>query len=119
MMSVGTFIAPLLVGPFSLRFGRKHGLWAATLLIYIAAALQIGTTSKGVLYFARLLMGKEMIFTFAYSVLMFAYIRVFDRLVHNFCSAICSRSRPCPPTRHNLCILPNFPVSGRHHWLFH
>jgi MFS family permease len=60
-MSIGTFLAPLLVGPFSSKFGRKPGLWAATVLIYIAAGLQIGTTSKGVLYLARFLMGKVII----------------------------------------------------------
>lgn len=57
MMTVGTFVSPLLVGPFSSKFGRKYGLWAATVLIYVAAGIQIGTSSKGVLYFARFLMG--------------------------------------------------------------
>ncbi|OQU97757.1 hypothetical protein CLAIMM_03642 [Cladophialophora immunda] len=56
-MTVGTFVSPLLVGPFSSRFGRKPGSWVAILLIYAAAAIQIGTTSKEVLYFARFLMG--------------------------------------------------------------
>lgn len=58
IMTVGTFISPLLVGPFSSKFGRKVGLWSATILIYVAAILQIATTSKGVLYFGRLLMGE-------------------------------------------------------------
>ncbi|KIX91938.1 uncharacterized protein Z520_12327 [Fonsecaea multimorphosa CBS 102226] len=57
IMTVATFVSPLLVGPFSSRFGRKPGPWAAILLIYAAAAIQIGTTSKEVLYFARFLMG--------------------------------------------------------------
>lgn len=61
-MTVGTFVSPLLVGPFSSKFGRKYGLWAATVLIYIAAGIQIGTTSKGVLYFARFLMGIQTLF---------------------------------------------------------
>lgn len=36
LMTIGTFVASLLVGPVSSKFGRKHGLWAAATLNAIA-----------------------------------------------------------------------------------
>ncbi|ETI27077.1 hypothetical protein G647_09759 [Cladophialophora carrionii CBS 160.54] len=57
LMTIGTFLSSLMVGPFSMKFGRRHGLWAAALLNYVATAIQLGTTSKGALYFSRLLLG--------------------------------------------------------------
>ncbi|KAI1125005.1 MFS transporter [Nemania abortiva] len=57
LMTIGTLIGSILVGPFSSNFGRKAGLWAASLLNFIATAIMIGTTSLGSLYFARLLLG--------------------------------------------------------------
>ncbi|KAI3337506.1 MFS transporter [Xylariaceae sp. AK1471] len=57
LMTIGTLISSLLVGPFSSRFGRKAGLWAASLLNFIATAIMLGTISVGALYFARLLLG--------------------------------------------------------------
>ena len=30
LMTVGTFVGSLLIGPFSTRFGRKYGLWTAS-----------------------------------------------------------------------------------------
>lgn len=56
-MTIGTFVSSLLVGPFSSKFGRKHGLWAATVLNYVATAIMLGTTNVGALYFARLVLG--------------------------------------------------------------
>ena len=56
-MTIGTFVSSLLVGPFSSKFGRKYGLWAASLLNFISTAIMIATTSVGALYFARLLLG--------------------------------------------------------------
>jgi hypothetical protein len=58
LMTIGTFLSSLLVGPFSARFGRRHGLWAAALLNFIATGIQLGTTSKAALYVARLILGK-------------------------------------------------------------
>lgn len=57
LMTVGTFVASLLVGPFSTKFGRKHGLWTASLVNCVATAIMLGTTNFGALYFARLILG--------------------------------------------------------------
>ncbi|KAI5861966.1 MFS transporter [Durotheca rogersii] len=57
LMTIGTFIGSLLVGPFSARFGRRHGLWAACALNYVSTAIMIGATNFGALYFARFLLG--------------------------------------------------------------
>ncbi|KAK3311807.1 hypothetical protein B0H66DRAFT_609066 [Apodospora peruviana] len=46
-MTIGTFVGSLLVGPFSSSFGRRHGLWSATLMNFIATAIMIGTTKPG------------------------------------------------------------------------
>jgi MFS family permease len=58
LMTIGTFLSSLLVGPFSSRFGRRNGLWAAALLNFVATGIQLGTTSKAALYVARLILGK-------------------------------------------------------------
>ncbi|KAK7897626.1 hypothetical protein LTR67_004255 [Exophiala xenobiotica] len=57
LMTIGTFLSSLLVGPFSAKFGRRHGLWAATVLNFVATSIQLGTTSKAALYVARLILG--------------------------------------------------------------
>ncbi|KAH8160421.1 hypothetical protein CIB48_g7819 [Xylaria polymorpha] len=57
LMTIGTLVGSLLVGPFSSRFGRKAGLWSASLLNFVATAIMLGTTNLGALYFARLLLG--------------------------------------------------------------
>ncbi|KAI1092260.1 general substrate transporter [Rostrohypoxylon terebratum] len=57
LMTIGTFVGSLSVGPFSSKLGRRHGLWAASILNYIATAVMIGTTNLKALYFARLLLG--------------------------------------------------------------
>ncbi|KAI1103859.1 general substrate transporter [Jackrogersella minutella] len=57
LMTIGTFIGSLSVGPFSSRYGRRHGLWTASILNFIATAIMIGTTNLGALYFARFLLG--------------------------------------------------------------
>ncbi|KIW86706.1 uncharacterized protein Z519_12692 [Cladophialophora bantiana CBS 173.52] len=57
LMTIGTFVSSLLVGPFSARFGRRQGLWAATILNFVATSIQLGTTSKAALYVARLILG--------------------------------------------------------------
>jgi MFS family permease len=58
LMTIGTFVGSLLVGPFSSKFGRKQGLWAASLINFVATAIMIGTTNIGALYFARFILGK-------------------------------------------------------------
>ena len=57
LMTIGTFVGSLLIGPFSSKFGRKMGLWSASLLNLIATAIMIGTTNLGALYFSRLVLG--------------------------------------------------------------
>ncbi|KAK5055229.1 hypothetical protein LTR84_012979 [Exophiala bonariae] len=57
LMTIGTFVSSLMVGPFSAKFGRRHGLWAATFLNYVATSIQLGTTSKAALYVSRLILG--------------------------------------------------------------
>lgn len=58
LMTIGTFVGSLLVGPFSSKFGRKQGLWAASLINLVATAVMIGTTNLGALYFARFILGE-------------------------------------------------------------
>ncbi|KAL2399167.1 hypothetical protein ABEF94_000102, partial [Exophiala dermatitidis] len=69
LMTIGTFVSSLMVGPFSVRFGRLHGLWAATVLNFVATSVQIGTTSKAALYVARLILGEIVL-----SPLLFAFV---------------------------------------------
>ena len=57
LMTIGTFVSSLLVGPFSSKFGRKTGLWTASVLNFVATAVMLGTTSVGALYAARLILG--------------------------------------------------------------
>lgn len=59
LMTIGTFVGSLLVGPFSSKFGRKGGLWAASIINVVSTAIMIGTTHLGALYFARLILGKQ------------------------------------------------------------
>lgn len=58
LMTIGTFIGSLAVGPFSARFGRRQGLWAASIINIASTAVMIGTTNLGALYFARLILGQ-------------------------------------------------------------
>ncbi|KAI0880607.1 general substrate transporter [Annulohypoxylon maeteangense] len=57
LMTIGTFVGSLSVGPFSSKLGRRNGLWAASILNYIATAIMIGTTNIGALYLARFILG--------------------------------------------------------------
>ncbi|KAF2015252.1 MFS transporter [Aaosphaeria arxii CBS 175.79] len=57
LMVIGTFFSSLMVGPFSQRFGRRMGLWCATIVNFVATGIMLGTTSKAALYFARFLLG--------------------------------------------------------------
>jgi MFS family permease len=57
LMTVGTLVGSLLIGPFSQRFGRRNGLWTASALNAISTAIMMGATTVGPLYFARFLLG--------------------------------------------------------------
>ncbi|KAL1964463.1 hypothetical protein VTN77DRAFT_6889 [Rasamsonia byssochlamydoides] len=57
LLTLGAFISSLVAGVFSAFLGRKYALWAACILNFVALAIQIATTDKGVLYFGRLLLG--------------------------------------------------------------
>lgn len=57
LMTIGTFLGSLLVGPFSSKFGRRYGLWTASLLNLVSTAMMLGTTNLGALYFARFILG--------------------------------------------------------------
>ncbi|KAL1861769.1 hypothetical protein VTK73DRAFT_6919 [Phialemonium thermophilum] len=57
LMTIGTFVGSLLVGPFSSRFGRRHGLWTASALNFLSTAIMIGSTNIGAMYFARFILG--------------------------------------------------------------
>jgi len=68
LLTLGQLVGNLLVGPFSSRFGRRHGLWVASCLNFISTAIMIGTTSIKVLYFARFLLGVSIGWFFTFSV---------------------------------------------------
>lgn len=57
LMTIGTFVGSLMVGPYSARFGRRPALWIASLLNFVATSIMIGTTSLAALYVARFLLG--------------------------------------------------------------
>lgn len=59
LMTVGTFVGSLAIGPFSSRFGRRNGLWTASALNAISTGIMMGTTTVGPLYFARFLLGES------------------------------------------------------------
>ena len=63
LMTIGTFVGSLLVGPFSSKLGRRWGLWVASLINMISTAIMIGTTHLGALYFARLILGEQLTMT--------------------------------------------------------
>ncbi|KAH6718166.1 MFS transporter [Leptodontidium sp. MPI-SDFR-AT-0119] len=67
LMTIGTFVGSLLVGPVSSKFGRRHGLWAATALNAVSTAMMLGTTSVETLYVARLILGVSVGWFFTFS----------------------------------------------------
>jgi hypothetical protein len=101
-----------LVGPVSSKFGRRVGLWAASLLNFVATAIMLGTTSLGALYFARLLLG-EHTFPTVWETLLRFYTRYICRLVSDVLTALRPRSRAGSLERHRIrCIsMPTI------HWL--
>ena len=56
-LQIGTIIGVLLTHYFGRYYGRRPGIWAATIVSFIAAGVQVGTTSLIGLYFGRLLIG--------------------------------------------------------------
>ncbi|EAU38341.1 predicted protein [Aspergillus terreus NIH2624] len=57
LLTLGSFISSLVAGFFSAYLGRRAALWLACVVNAVACAIQIGTTSPGVLYLGRLLLG--------------------------------------------------------------
>ncbi|KAJ5906213.1 uncharacterized protein N7473_003129 [Penicillium subrubescens] len=57
LLTLGSFISSLVAGLFSTYLGRKPALWLACIVNAIACGIQIGTSTPGVLYLGRLLLG--------------------------------------------------------------
>lgn len=57
LLTLGSFVSSLVAGFFSSYLGRRQALWLACIVNAIACGIQIGTTSAGVLYLGRLLLG--------------------------------------------------------------
>ncbi|KAJ5380981.1 uncharacterized protein N7496_003409 [Penicillium cataractarum] len=57
LLTLGSFVSSLVAGVFSTYLGRKYALWLACIVNAIACGIQIGTSTAGVLYLGRLLLG--------------------------------------------------------------
>ncbi|KAK4225298.1 general substrate transporter [Podospora fimiseda] len=57
LLTLGAFLSSLFSGIFAHYFGRRQALWLACLLTVIGAVIQIVTTSHGVVYLGRLIIG--------------------------------------------------------------
>ena len=57
LINVGTIAGVFVTAPFARYFGRREGIWVASLINLIAAGVQVGTTSVGGLYAGRVLIG--------------------------------------------------------------
>ena len=57
LLTLGSFVSSLVAGFFSTYLGRRQALWLACIVNAIGVGIQIGTTSVGVLYLGRLLLG--------------------------------------------------------------
>ncbi|KAK3313998.1 general substrate transporter [Apodospora peruviana] len=57
LLTLGAFLSSIFAGAFAHFFGRRPALWLACLLTALGSAIQIGTTSQGVVYFGRLVLG--------------------------------------------------------------
>ena len=64
LMTIGTFVGSLLVGPFSSKFGRRYALWVAAVLNFVSTAIMIGSPNLGALYFARFILGEHTVVLF-------------------------------------------------------
>ncbi|KAK7186454.1 hypothetical protein DPSP01_002115 [Paraphaeosphaeria sporulosa] len=56
-LNIGTIIGVVLTHLWGKRFGRRHGIWIASLISFVAAGVQIGTEKLVGLYFGRILIG--------------------------------------------------------------
>lgn len=56
-LNIGTIIGVILTATWGKYFGRKPAIWFATIISFVAAGLQVGTTNLTGLYFGRILIG--------------------------------------------------------------
>lgn len=56
-LNIGTIIGVLLTTVWARYFGRRTAIWLASLVSFVAAGLQVGTTNLTGLYFGRILIG--------------------------------------------------------------
>lgn len=56
-LNVGTIIGVILTAVWGKYYGRRPAIWLASLISFIAAGLQVGTTNLVGLYFGRILIG--------------------------------------------------------------
>ncbi|EHY55066.1 hypothetical protein HRR83_005679 [Exophiala dermatitidis] len=56
-INVGTILGVFVTAPFAQYFGRRPGIWVASLVNFVAAGIQVGTTSLAGLYAGRILIG--------------------------------------------------------------
>lgn len=56
-LNIGTIIGVLLTTMWGKYFGRRSAIWLASLISFVAAGLQVGTTNLIGLYFGRILIG--------------------------------------------------------------
>ncbi|KAJ5899615.1 hypothetical protein N7495_004359 [Penicillium taxi] len=57
LLTLGSFVSSLVAGFFANYLGRREALWLACIVNAVAVGIQIGTTTPGVLYLGRLLLG--------------------------------------------------------------
>ncbi|KAL2023354.1 hypothetical protein VTK56DRAFT_3092 [Thermocarpiscus australiensis] len=57
LLTLGAFLSSIFAGAFAHFFGRKPALWLACLMTALGAAIQIGTSDRGVVYLGRLVLG--------------------------------------------------------------
>ncbi|KAJ5168851.1 uncharacterized protein N7482_004445 [Penicillium canariense] len=57
LLTLGSFVSSLVAGAFSTYLGRRPALWLACVVNAVACGIQIGTSTPGVLYLGRLLLG--------------------------------------------------------------
>lgn len=71
-MTLGAFTSSLAAGPFAIWLGRKQGLYVACVLSVVSCIMQITTTTKGVVYLGRLLLGAANGFYASFSTIYLA-----------------------------------------------
>lgn len=58
LLQVGLILSSCVVGPFSVYFGRRMGLFVATIISFVGITIQIVVTVQWPLYIGRLLLGQ-------------------------------------------------------------